>query len=204
LNAAAPLRAVAVIPARYGSTRLPAKALLAETGRALVVHVAERAARARRIATVVVAVDDARVEAVVTAAGFTARMTSPTHPTGSDRIGELLPTLAADVVVNVQGDEPEIEPDLLDALVARLEADPTVDVATAATPLRDRARLADPNVVKVVLDRGDRALYFSRSALPGGKPDGPDPYGLGRGPLLGALSFPPSFAPRTCRRTRTA
>jgi len=177
------LRAVAVIPARYGSVRLPAKALLAETGRALVVHAAERARQARRLHDVVVATDDLRIFEVVARAGFTVKMTRADHPTGSDRIGELLPTLDADVVVNVQGDEPEIEPDLLDALILRLESDPGVDVATAATPLQDRSRLADPNVVKVVVDRSDRALYFSRSALPGGKPGGPDPWSLGRGPL---------------------
>ena len=177
------LRAVAVIPARYGSVRLPAKALLSDTGKALVVHAAERAGQASRLADVVVATDDQRIFAVVAGAGFSARMTRSDHPTGSDRIGELLPSLDADVIVNVQGDEPEIEPELLNALILRLETDPGVDVATAATPLKDRTRLGDPNVVKVVVDRFDRALYFSRSALPGGKPGGPDPWSEGRGPL---------------------
>lgn len=178
------VRAVGVIPARFGSTRLPAKALLAETGRALVVHVLERARAARRLSAVVVATDDERIAAVVRAAGGDVRMTRADHPTGSDRIGEILPTLDADVVVNVQGDEPEIEPDLLDALVERLAGDDGIDVATAATPLRDRARFADRNCVKVVVDARGRALYFSRSPLPGGKADGPDPFARAPGPLL--------------------
>jgi 3-deoxy-manno-octulosonate cytidylyltransferase (CMP-KDO synthetase) len=177
-------RAAAVIPARYGSTRLPAKALLAETGRPLVVHVLERARAARRLSRVIVATDDVRIADAVRHAGGEAVMTRADHPTGSDRIGEVLPRLDADVVVNVQGDEPEIEPALLDRLVEALDADSGVDVATAATPIRDRARFADPNWVKVVCDRAGRALYFSRSPLPGGRPGAPDLWSQGGAPLL--------------------
>lgn len=174
---------VVVVPARYGSTRLPAKALLAETGRALVVHVWERARRARSVDRVVVATDDARIADVVRAAGGEAVLTRADHPTGSDRVGEVLPRLTADVVVNVQGDEPEIEPALIDRLVERLAEDPEIGVATAAAPITDRARLADPNVVKVVRDAAGRALYFSRSPLPGRRSDGPDPWSVGATPL---------------------
>jgi 3-deoxy-manno-octulosonate cytidylyltransferase (CMP-KDO synthetase) len=176
-------RAVAVIPARYGSTRLKAKALLAETGTPLVVHVLLRARLSKEISRVVVATDDRRIADAVVAAGGEAMTTRADHPTGSDRIGEILPKLDADVVVNVQGDEPEIEPGLLDALVARLRDDPEIDVATAAAPLRDRGRLDDPNCVKVALDRRDRALYFGRGRIPCGKADGPDVFKVGRGPL---------------------
>jgi 3-deoxy-manno-octulosonate cytidylyltransferase (CMP-KDO synthetase) len=168
-GARAPLRAVAVIPARIGSTRLPEKMLLAETGRPLVVHVLERVRKARRLADVVVATDDARIQRAVEAAGGTARLTSPDHRTGSDRIGELLPSIQADVIINVQGDEPEIDPALLDALVERLEADPAVDVGTGASPIMRAADLADTNCVKVVLDARRCALYFSRSPIPGGR-----------------------------------
>jgi 3-deoxy-manno-octulosonate cytidylyltransferase (CMP-KDO synthetase) len=177
-------RTVAVIPSRYGSTRLKAKALLAETGRPLVVHVLERARAAKRIGRVIVATDDARIVEAVRRAGGEAALTRADHPTGSDRIGELLPQLEADVVVNVQGDEPEVEPELLDALVERLESDPSIEVATAATPFTDRASFRDPNWVKVVCDRSGRALYFSRSPIPGGKSDGPDPWSVGGAPLL--------------------
>ena len=106
----APLRSVAVIPARLGSTRLPEKMLLAETGRPLVVHVLERVKQARRLAEVIVATDDPRIQRAVEAAGGVARITRADHTTGSDRVGELLPSIQADVIVNVQGDEPEVDP----------------------------------------------------------------------------------------------
>ena len=168
-GAPSPLRAIAVIPARIGSTRLAEKMLLAETGRPLVVHVLERVKKARRLAGAIVATDDQRIQRAVEAAGGVARLTRPDHRTGSDRIGELLPSLEADVVVNVQGDEPEVDPALLDALVDRLERDPAVDVGTGASPIRREADLADTNCVKVVLDAKRCALYFSRSAIPGGR-----------------------------------
>lgn len=164
-----PLTAVAVIPARIGSTRLPEKMLLSETGLPLVVHVMKRASQASRLAAVVVATDDERIRRVVEQHGGRARMTSPGHRSGSDRIGELLPELRADLVFNLQGDEPEVDPAVLDAIVARMEDDAEADVGTAAAPIKSQIDLVDTNCVKVVLDARQRALYFSRSAIPGGR-----------------------------------
>jgi 3-deoxy-manno-octulosonate cytidylyltransferase (CMP-KDO synthetase) len=163
------LSAVAVIPARIGSTRLPEKMLLAETGMPLVAHVLERVRAARRLDSVIVATDDARIVRAVEQRGGTARLTSPDCKTGSDRVGELLPGLSADVVVNVQGDEPEVDPALIDGILERLERDPDADVGTGASPIRRESDLLDTNCVKVVLDRKGRALYFSRSPIPGGR-----------------------------------
>jgi 3-deoxy-manno-octulosonate cytidylyltransferase (CMP-KDO synthetase) len=165
----APIKAVAVIPARIGSMRLPEKMLLQETGMPLVAHVLERVREAKRLSAVIVATDDPRIQRAVLDRGGDARLTRPDHRTGSDRIGELLPSLSADVIVNVQGDEPEIDPRLIDGIIERMEADPEADVGTGASPITREADLADTNCVKVVLDRKERALYFSRSPIPGGR-----------------------------------
>jgi 3-deoxy-manno-octulosonate cytidylyltransferase (CMP-KDO synthetase) len=196
-----PVKAVAVIPARIGSTRLPEKMLLSETGLPLVIHVLERVKEARLLADVIVATDDPRIQRVVEAHGGRAKMTSPDHRTGSDRIGSLLPEIDADVIVNVQGDEPEIDPALLDGIVRRMEDDPGADVGTGASPLLREADLLDSNCVKVVLDSRERALYFSRSPIPGGR-GGPKleskplmhigVYAYRRRALEGFLRLPPS------------
>ncbi len=177
-------KAVAVIPARLDSTRLPRKMLLAETGHPLIVHTWMQARRARRLAEVVVATDAPAIADAVTAAGGRAVITRSDHRTGSDRIGEVLPTLDADVIVNVQGDEPEIEPTLIDALVERLHADAEIDVATAATPILTADAFHNPNYVKVVADSRGRALYFSRSPIPGSRPADADVFARGHHPLL--------------------
>lgn len=204
------MRAVAVVPARLASTRLPRKPLLAETGLPMVVHVLRRVAEAASLADVVVATDAPEIVEAVERHGFRAMMTRADHPTGSDRIGEILARLDADVVVNVQGDEPEIAPSVIDRLVARLADHPELDVATAATPLKDATRFGDPNVVKVVLDRRGEALYFSRSPIPGHKPSDPAPTAAGHPPLQHVgiyayrraalerfLALPPSVLERT-------
>ena len=168
-------RAAAVIPARLASTRLPGKLLLDATGKPLLQHVWERVCRATTLDPVLIAADDERLAAV--ARGFGARvvMTDPAHPSGSDRVAEVLAgdALPRDVglVVNVQGDEPEIDPDDLDRLVRRLAAG-RAELATLARRLGpDEADVrADPNAVKVVLDDGGRALYFSRAPIPHGAP----------------------------------
>jgi 3-deoxy-manno-octulosonate cytidylyltransferase (CMP-KDO synthetase) len=154
--------------------------LLRETGRPLVAHVLDRVRQARRLAEVIVATDHERIRQAVEAAGGTARLTREDHKTGSDRIGELLPGIEADVIVNVQGDEPEVDPALIDAILERLEADPEVDVGTGAAPISRESDLLDVNCVKVVVDAKKRALYFSRSPLPGGR-GGPS---LAAGPLM--------------------
>jgi 3-deoxy-manno-octulosonate cytidylyltransferase (CMP-KDO synthetase) len=165
-------RVAVVIPARLGSTRLPGKPLADLGGRPMIAHVHARASQARRADLVIVATDDVRIADAVRAAGGDARMTRSDHPTGLDRVAEVSEGLTADIVVNVQGDEPLLDPALIDRLVEALEADTGAEIATAVTPIRDAAERHDPNVVKVVRDARDYALYFSRAPIPYGSPDG--------------------------------
>jgi len=162
------MSAIVVIPARYGSTRFPGKALATETGRPLIQHVYERAARATRTSRTVVATDDERIAEAVGAFGGECVMTRSDHPNGTSRITEALERLddGSDVVVNVQGDEPEIDPAVIDLAIAALERAADCDAATVACPFGCDDDPADPNVVKVVRDREGRALYFSRSLIP--------------------------------------
>jgi len=159
--------AIAIIPARYASTRLPAKALLDETGKPLVCHVIDRAGEAACVDSVIVATDDQRIVDAVEAHGAAAMMTRPDHPNGTSRIAEVAEALPGgfDVIVNVQGDEPEIDPGLIDALVRRLR-DGEEPMATLASPFADDEDPADPNIVKVVLNQRRQAMYFSRSLIP--------------------------------------
>jgi len=161
-------RFTVLIPARYASTRLPAKALADIGGRPMVVRVAERA-RASGAHRVVVATDDPRIAEAVTAHRFDAIMTSATHATGTDRLAEaatLLALGADDIVVNVQGDEPLIEPALIDACAALLAQERDCVMSTVAHAIHDRADFENINIVKVVLDARGRALYFSRAPIP--------------------------------------
>jgi len=160
---------LAIIPARYGSTRFPGKPLADRTGKYLVQHVYERVAAARRVQRCLVATDDLRIAEAVRSFGGQAVLTRPDHPSGSDRIAEVVAGLsgsAEDVILNVQGDEPEIEPEYLDRLVARLEVSENCPMATLACPFPAAGDPHDPNCVKVVCDRAGRALYFSRSPIP--------------------------------------
>ncbi len=157
---------IAVIPARYGSTRLSAKPLRDIAGLPMVVRVWRQASLARSIHRVVVATDDSRIAEVVTAAGGKAIMTSSEHPSGTDRIAEVARSLRADIYLNVQGDLPFVDPGDLDALLAPMLAEPELSMATLATPIAGAEEWHNPNVVKLVCDvRGD-ALYFSRSPIP--------------------------------------
>ena len=161
------MAAVVIIPARFGSTRFPAKILASVTGKPLVQHVVERAKRCTRVRDVIVATDDERIVAALRPFGTTAVMTSPAHQSGTDRIAEVARQMPEeiDIVVNVQGDEPEIEPDIIDRLVERLETSDD-DMATAATPFPAGVKVDDPNLVKVVTGIGGRAIYFSRCPIP--------------------------------------
>ena len=157
-----------LIPARYASTRLPGKPLADIAGKPMVVRVAERAlaSGAERVA---VATDDARVQAAVEAHGIAVCMTRADHPTGTDRLAEAAQQLQlADdtIVVNVQGDEPLIEPSLVRDIAQLLAARPGAAIATACHPIDDPAEAFNPNVVKVVVDRDGYALYFSRATIP--------------------------------------
>jgi 3-deoxy-manno-octulosonate cytidylyltransferase (CMP-KDO synthetase) len=157
-----------IIPARYGSTRLPGKPLADLAGKPMVVRVAERAQRAGAL-RVVVATDDSRIEAAVRAHGIATCLTRADHPTGTDRLAEAAQRLGlADdaIVVNVQGDEPLLAPELIRAMADLLAAHPDAAIATACHPIADPAEAFNPNVVKVVLDRRRYALYFSRATIP--------------------------------------
>lgn len=160
-------RIAAVIPARYGSSRFPGKPLALLWGRQMIVHVCERVKASRLIDHLWVATDDERIAAAVTAAGYEARMTPPDCASGSDRIiASLQSGENWDILVNVQGDEPTIDPKVIDAVIEALLASPDSGVATAVVPIRDRADFESPHVVKAVVAPSGRALYFSRSPLP--------------------------------------
>src|SRR5690606_37636890 len=140
--------------------------LAAETGRPLVQHVVDRVRQCRLVSEVVVAADDQRIADALVPFGTKVILTSPGHPSGTDRVAEVAGGLPAGIVVNVQGDEPEIEPAAVDALVRLLRDRPSAEMATLATPFPPDADPADPNLVKVVLAPDRRALYFSRSPIP--------------------------------------
>lgn len=167
------MRAAIVIPARFASSRLPGKPLLRDTGKYLVQHVYEQAAEAKCASDVIVATDDERIFCAVREFGGRAVMTRRDHASGTDRVAEVAAHLAADVVINVQGDEPQLDPAAIDRL-AELMRDPTADMATLAVPIADARTYLSPNVAKVVCDDVGRALYFSRSPIPmvrDGEPD---------------------------------
>ncbi len=161
------MTAVAIIPARWASTRFPGKPLALLAGKPLLQHVWERTCRARTIDRVIVATDDMRIAETAFAFGAEVALTSPKHPTGSDRLAEVAANLrGVGRILNVQGDEPLIAPRLIDQLARALKDHPGADMVTAATPFTDPAAVANPNNVKVVTSRDGHALYFSRSPIP--------------------------------------
>jgi 3-deoxy-manno-octulosonate cytidylyltransferase (CMP-KDO synthetase) len=151
-----------IIPARFNSSRFPGKPLALIHGQPLIQHVIQRCQLARQLHEVIVATDDPRI-ARAAQPFCRVEMTSPAHPSGTDRIAEVIARLAADAAINIQGDEPLIEPAVIDAVALALHHHP---ITTAATPLLDPDELHNPNVVKVVLDQARNALCFSRSPLP--------------------------------------
>jgi 3-deoxy-manno-octulosonate cytidylyltransferase (CMP-KDO synthetase) len=156
-----------VIPARLASTRLPRKLLLAETGRTLLEHTYRAAEQARLPAGVCVAADHEEIAAAVRGFGGRVMMTSPSCASGTDRVAEVARQLPeAEILVNVQGDEPELSGEAIDRVIRLLMGNPHWSMATLATPIRERAKLNDPACVKVVFDSDGQALYFSRSAIP--------------------------------------
>jgi len=159
-------RVAAVIPARYDSTRLPGKPLADILGKPMVWRVYEQAERAALVDEVWVATDDRRVYDAVRELGGNALMTDPSHPSGTDRVAEAARGIAAELYVNVQGDEPMIPPGLIDETVRPLIDNPALNMGTAARRTTDQAEIADPSVVKVVLDESGCAMYFSRSPIP--------------------------------------
>ena len=157
---------IGVIPARYGSTRLPAKALAMIHGKPMIQHVYERCLKAKLLNEVLVATDDKRIFDVVINFGGNVVMTSKKHKSGTDRIGEAVKNIKCDVVVNIQGDEPMIASDNIDKAIKPFIQDKSFNVSTLCIKISDKKEISNPNVVKVVLDSNSNALYFSRSVIP--------------------------------------
>jgi 3-deoxy-manno-octulosonate cytidylyltransferase (CMP-KDO synthetase) len=165
-----PVRVIAIIPARYGSQRLPAKPLADICGKPMVQHVYERTAKAKLVNAVFVATDDERIATVVQKFGGQAVLTPASLQTGTDRIAYATRSLPnADIIVNVQGDEPVIEPAMIDEAVAPLIHDSSIQVGTLVRKIESAAELTNPGIVKVVLDRENNGIYFSRSPIPFGR-----------------------------------
>lgn len=160
------LKTTIVIPARYGSTRFCGKPLAELWGKPIVQHVWERARQARLASRVIVATDDERIADAARSFGAEVAITRPDHPSGTDRVAEVARSLDSDLIVNVQGDEPLIDPGSVDAAILPLAEDPSVLMSTLCCPIEETADLVNPNVVKVVLDRQSFALYFSRLPIP--------------------------------------
>ena len=166
---------VGIIPARYASTRLPGKALAELCGKPMIQHVYEQASRASSLGEVWVATDSSQIVDAVEAFGGRAVMTSADHRTGTDRLAEVAASLdATELIVNIQGDEPLIDPNAIDAVVQPLLASGECQMSSAMTVLAANEAL-DPNVVKVVTDPDGVALYFSRAAIPATRSDPPEP-----------------------------
>ena len=159
------IKSVAVIPARYSATRLPGKPLLEIAGKPLIVWVAERARAASTISRTIVATDDPRIVDAVNAAGFDAVITRADHKTGTDRIAEVGHNIRADIIVNVQGDEPLINPETIDRAVNALIEDPGAQMATTWEAITDDADSTNPSVVKVTFDENNYATNFSRNPI---------------------------------------
>lgn len=207
LSASSASRNYIVIPARYASTRLPHKMLLRETGKSLLEHTYEAACGAKKAAGVLVATDHAEIARDVERFGGDFVMTSPDCASGTDRVAEVARKLPrAEIIVNVQGDEPEISPAAIDRTIELLEENPAAGMSTVATPIRYAEQLTNPACVKVVFDHSGRALYFSRNQIPflrDGEPSEPfnDPplwylhlglYAYRRDVLLEVAALPPS------------
>lgn len=168
------MRVAIVIPARFASSRLPGKPLLRETGKYLIEHVYEAAMKVKSADRVIVATDDARIFDAVESFGGHSMMTRTDHPSGTDRIAEVAEKLDAEVIVNLQGDEPQFDPTDIDKLVRPLTDSRFVSMTTLATPIRTAEDFRNPNIVKVVRNEISDALYFSRSPIPfvrDGEPD---------------------------------
>lgn len=176
------MRVTAVIPARYASTRFPGKPLADLLGKPMIRWVYERTALCAGIHRVIVATDDERIFRAVRAFGGEAEMTREDHPTGTDRLAEVAGRIETDLVVNVQGDEPLVDPRMLDLAVAPLREDPSIPMGTLKTPIATVEEYLNPNVVKVVTDLRGFALYFSRAPIPHPRDAGDDlPAFLARG-----------------------
>src|SRR5947208_17106471 len=159
-------KVIVVIPARYGSVRLPGKPLISLAGKPMIQRVVERASLAKRADRVIVATDDERIVKAVQGFGGEARMTRTEHRTGTERVAEVAAREDGDIFVNVQGDEPLLDPHAIDVAVDSLLEEPQVSISTVATPIKTPGDIMDPNVVKAVLDFDGNAIYLSRAPIP--------------------------------------
>ncbi len=159
--------ATILIPARWASTRFPGKPLALIAGKPLVQHVWEKCSRSKLASRIIIATDDMRIAEAAFDFGAEVALTKSNHPSGTDRAAEVAVLLTRErVLVNVQGDEPFVQPTLIDRLIREFESDPRLEMATAASPIQKTSEFLDPNVVKVVVDRSGNALYFSRAPIP--------------------------------------
>jgi 3-deoxy-manno-octulosonate cytidylyltransferase (CMP-KDO synthetase) len=161
-----PRKILGVIPARYASSRFPGKALAPIGSKTMLQHVYERVSLARYLTNVIIATDDQRIFEEARRFGGVVRMTRPDHLSGTDRVAEVASADTAEWIVNVQGDEPLIDPDAIDAAILPLIAEPSIPMGTLKKRIEDTGEIDDPNVVKVVTDRFENAIYFSRSTIP--------------------------------------
>lgn len=160
------MKVIGVIPARFGSTRFEGKPLVEICGKSMIQRVYEQTQKARLIDEVYIAADDDRIKNEAESFGAKVIMTSKEHTCGTDRIAEAIQNIEGEIILNVQGDEPLIEPEALDAVIKPLQEDSNIEMATLITPMEDESECHDPNIVKVVKDKNDFALYFSRSLIP--------------------------------------
>ena len=160
------VKVLACIPARYGSTRFPAKVLAKDTGKFLIQHTYERACAAKLPEKVIIAADDERIISAAESFGADCIMTSPDCPSGTDRIAEAVADIDVDIIVNIQADEPEIDPANIDKVAQLLIDNPDAPMATLAADFKNTAQISDPNIVKVITDCNNKAIYFSRSVIP--------------------------------------
>jgi 3-deoxy-manno-octulosonate cytidylyltransferase (CMP-KDO synthetase) len=160
------IKVLAVIPARYGSTRLPGKPLAMIAGRPMIQHVVERVRKAQTVSRVVVATDDQRIVDAVKTFGGEAILTRADHATGTDRVAEVAVHITAEIYVNVQGDEPLVDPGIVDAVVAAMLEDDSIEIGTPCSAITRQADIMDPNVTKVVRDFEGNGLYFSHAPIP--------------------------------------
>jgi 3-deoxy-manno-octulosonate cytidylyltransferase (CMP-KDO synthetase) len=161
-----PRKILGVIPARFGSSRFPGKVLAPISSKSMLQHVYERASQARYLTSTIIATDDERVYEVARNFGARVRMTRPDHLSGTDRVAEAASSDTAEIIVNIQGDEPLIDPDAIDAAVLPLVHDPEILMGTLKKRIEDPAEITNPNVVKVVTNATGNAIYFSRCPIP--------------------------------------